>query len=178
MTKMILFVKYLLFTTVGALFVLVAVTTFSDNDNRGSLFGVNFYHVLTGSMEPNYKIGDMAIGIDIEASEVQVNDVITYFAENSPELVTHRVTNVVKENGNIAFETKGDANNAVDSILVTEDRLESKVVFSIPYLGSISSFLGTWQGFLLLVCAPVLLVLIDETVTRFRRQKKREKVPA
>ena len=86
--------------------------------------------VLSGSMEPTFKVGSIIYYKPVSQSEIKVNDIITFKMGNS--LVTHRV-NQIKNN---TYITKGDANDSVDSNPVTYENVKGKVPqISVTYLG-------------------------------------------
>src|SRR5690625_7482807 len=65
-----------------------------------------------------------------------VDDIITY--EISPNtFVTHRIIDIVNQEGSQKYETKGDANNTSDDQLVTSDQIVGKLQFSLPKIGKI-----------------------------------------
>ena len=66
--------------------------------------------VLTDSMKPEIDGGDLIICHTIEAEEIKTGDVIAFFdpAGNGTSIVTHRVIEIVEENGELSFRTKGD----------------------------------------------------------------------
>ena len=87
------------------------------------LFGIQVYTVLSGSMEPTYKVGSLIYVIDIDVSDLKEKDVITFkISENV--VATHRIVEIVDEGNGKKFRTQGDANDFVDEGLV-----DSKNIF-------------------------------------------------
>ncbi|GAA0469516.1 signal peptidase I [Alkalibacillus silvisoli] len=120
-------------------FVLAFLTTFqSQNQDPPSIFGFHLLNVLSGSMEPKVSPGDIIIVKNTDA--IEENDVIT-FRDHQNNLVTHRVIDVIEESGTAHYETKGDANNTPDHILVTNEEIVGKLSFSIPKAGYMMDFL-------------------------------------
>ena len=76
--------------------------------------------VLTDSMNPEIKSGDLIICHTIDAESVRENDIISFFdpAGDGFSVVTHRVVEIVNEDGGLFFKTKGDNNNTEDKDLV------------------------------------------------------------
>ena len=58
------------------------------------------------------------------------------------------------------FQTKGDANDAVDGTPVHYKNVVGTPVFSIPYLGYLSSWLQTRQGMIMGICIALVLVIL------------------
>jgi len=116
------------------------------------IYGYKPLVVLSGSMEPTFKVGSIIYYEEILENEIQVNDVIT-FSLGSETFITHRVIDI--EDG--LYQTKGDANNTPDVKKITYDQILGKVgKFSIPYLGYYVSFINT-HIYLILIVAIILL---------------------
>ena len=89
-------------------------------------------------------------------------------------IATHRVVQVVPDDTDatvVRFQTKGDANDAVDGSLVHYKNVIGTPIFSIPYLGYVSNYItnppGMYIGFtvlgliILMLFAPDLLKAAD-----------------
>ena len=97
--------------------------------------------IASGSMRPTMDVGDIAIVISTDPSEIQVGDVIQYWHET--EMILHRVHNIHEKGGQRLFVTKGDANTAPDLDPVFSTQIQGKLVFNIPKLGWISIYAKT-----------------------------------
>lgn len=125
--------------------------------------------VLTDSMYPVIRSGDIIICKTAEPEEVQVGDVIAFFdpAGNGSTIVTHRVMEVTQQSDQIAWRTKGDNNNAEDRLLVTEDKLVA--VYNdirLAGLGNVALFMQTAPGLILCVVCPILLLVSYDMIRR------------
>jgi signal peptidase len=95
--------------------------------------------MLTGSMEPGIRPGDVVVTVPRPASELATGDVISYHIPIEDHRVeTHRVTKVVHAaDGTTTFRTKGDNNPDVDPWTAT---LQGDTVWQeravIPRLGT------------------------------------------
>jgi signal peptidase len=101
-------------------------------------FGLGFFTVkpvviLSGSMEPIIKPGDMVIIRKCDAGEVAVGDIVEYKMPNFN--VVHRVIAITYEGGKLGFITKGDANKSPDKTIVNSNQIVGKFVLNIPYVG-------------------------------------------
>lgn len=90
--------------------------------------------ILSGSMEPEIKTGDVVITHKIAGKDARVGDIILFPYEKDMK-VTHRIIAVSDQQGAKLFTTKGDANPEPDSNLVPEDNVQGKVVTVIPKMG-------------------------------------------
>ncbi len=134
------FLVYLL-----AIVIVIAAALFASNRSPDkSLFGYRYYVVLTDSMAPSFRSGDMIIVRRSNIDEIQIGDIITFTpSSNSDAYLTHRVTEILSDyqgTGITCFRTKGDANDTVDSFLIDEQRVIGVVKISFPKLGYIIRF--------------------------------------
>ncbi|GAA0070295.1 signal peptidase I [Clostridium sardiniense] len=109
------------------------------------LFGYKFYDVLTGSMSPTINPGSLIVVKKIDDNEVKEGDIITFKGSSTSNLTTHRVVEVIEKDKNIKFQTKGDANDVLDPMLIDGNLLVGKVVFDIPYMGKVMSFINQYR---------------------------------
>ena len=83
--------------------------------------------VLTGSMDPTIKAGDLIVTKKVDAKDVKVGDVISFFDPegNGSSIVTHRVIGIEidETSGEIFFRTQGDNNDIADMTPVPERNL-------------------------------------------------------
>lgn len=96
--------------------------------------------VLTGSMEPTFNPGDLIVTMPIAKKEINRGDIITFQPKSGdPMLITHRVVSVgFALNGNKILVTKGDANDAPDDPIIT-DQVKGKLLYHVPYLGYLAN---------------------------------------
>ena len=102
------------------------------------VFGVYPSVVLTGSMEPKIKPGDMIlidkINNEKEISKLKEGDVITFRRDDIT--ITHRIIEkITDESGNITFRTKGDNNSSEDTRIVNASEVLGKYIYVIPKVG-------------------------------------------
>ena len=130
--------------------------------------------VLTDSMYPQIQSGDLIVCRTREADKVREGDVIAFFdpAGNGRSVVTHRVRKITKdEDGNLAWVTKGDANNTEEQALVPAENLVGIYRHRVAGLGSAAMFLQTTQGMILCVICPILLMVVCDTICRRRNER-------
>jgi len=134
---------------------------------RQSYFGYRFYHVLTRSMEPAFKAGDIIVVKLCGPEDVQVGDIITFNPSPnpfspSPDLditvyITHRVVRIIDGTFGLWFITKGDANEIEDP-LIAAAQLVGKVTGRLPGMGSVrNSIRDHLVGALLAALCAILL---------------------
>ena len=129
--------------------------------------------VLSGSMEPTLPVGSVAFVEPKTAGQVRVGDVLTFRHPDNPQTrVTHRITEIVRDGGGLAFKTKGDASQVEDPWLVPAANMVGTVRWDVPYLGYVKNHVQTPWGFLLLVGAPAAYIVLGE-VHNIVRQLRR-----
>ncbi len=122
------------------------------------LFGIQVYSVISGSMEPEYPVGSLIYVKEVDPSEIEVGDVITYVLPSEIPS-THRVVRI--DDANQHFYTKGDANDIEDGSPVHYKNLIGTPVFKIPYLGYVAYYIQHPPGMYVAIAAgAVLLILV------------------
>ena len=130
-------------------------------------FGYGAAVVLSGSMEPSYSKGDLIV--IKETDDYGVNDVVVFQDGNS--LVVHRIISIDGE----TITTKGDANNTADEP-INVSAVKGKVLFWIPYAGSVVGFLKTPVGIICIIAAAIALIEIPRRNEKKKDNEERQKI--
>ena len=128
--------------------------------------------VLTASMTPAIAPGDVVVVDERDPAAIDEGDVITFVRGESEVPVTHRVIGVTETGGEVAFETKGDANEDPDSAPVPASNVLGAVAFTIPYIGYVVQFTDSATGFTLLVVLPFALLALSEVWSLYRSRTR------
>jgi signal peptidase len=127
------------------------------------VLGNQVFTVLSGSMEPTLRVGDVVVESRLAPLDARIGDVITFRApENQAKLITHRVLRVRASGDMVWFETKGDASTGTERWSIAEDGVLGRVSYRIPKLGYVTNRLGSRFGRLGLIVAPALLLGLYE----------------
>ena len=106
-------------------------------DDVPSILGYKILQVMSGSMSGEFETEDTIIIRQIKnESEIKIGDIITFKVDENT-LVTHRVVEIVKNENDTEYVTKGDANNSVDTQKVKFKDIEGKYLFKTIILGKI-----------------------------------------
>lgn len=128
--------------------------------------------VQSGSMEPVYHVGSLIYVKSVEPEELEVGDVITFEIGNGVR-GTHRIIEILDNNGELSFITKGDANEVEDNKPVVEDAIVGQVKFTIPKLGFFITYIQQPPGtYIAISVAAMLLLLIILPELIFQSEKK------
>lgn len=130
--------------------------------------------VLTESMDPEIRAGDMILCKAINADEVKVGDVISFFDPegNGTSVVTHRVLQIEtdEKTGALYFRTKGDNNNLEDRLSVPAANLVGVWTgVRIGFIGSLIMFMQSTLGLVICILLPVAALV---TVLLLQRKKQ------
>lgn len=98
-----------------------------------------FPHYMIGvgsdSMKPVINKGDAIILKKVTPkTELKKGDIVAYTNEDNTRTIVHRIEEITKANGKKAYVTKGDANNGVDSNVVSPSQIKGIVKFKIPFI--------------------------------------------
>ena len=149
-----------------------------NKDEVPSIGGTFPLIVLTDSMYPEIKSGDLIICNTAEAEDIKVNDVISFFdpAGNGSTIVTHRVIEIVEEDGEILFRTRGDNNNTEDKKLAPAENLVGVYKMRIAGAGHIAMFMQSTAGLIVCVVLPIILLVGYDFVRRriYEKSKKED----
>jgi signal peptidase len=128
------------------------------------------YTVMSGSMSPTLKPGDLILVKQTDPATVEVDDIVTVKYETG--VFTHRVFEKKFEDGVYLFKTKGDANEDPDPVWLNTSQIMGKTVFIIP-LGHLYSPYG-YTLFFLVPCVLLVGKQMYHVFSLFNRRSKRE----
>lgn len=131
-----------------ALLTLIALTVAVIPAVLTSQYGFGFSPILTGSMEPSARPGDLYLTRLVPAASLQVGDIIAINNQITGTYYSHRIYEMREMNGAIRIITKGDANESPDRdpFMVSPVSEVSKSIKAIPYIGRPMVYMNTVQG--------------------------------
>ncbi|MFC2022193.1 signal peptidase I [Chloroflexota bacterium] len=116
--------------------------------------------VLSGSMEPQLKVGSLVVTRPVGPETIVVGDIIIFRPTTVNEnLVSHRVISI-GHSSSLYFRTKGDASAAPDPFTVPARKLVGRICLLVPYVGYAAEFLKTPFGFVLGLVVPALIIIV------------------
>ena len=153
------------------------VKSFVNQDEVPDFGGVMPLIVLTDSMYPDIKSGDLIICHTVDPTEIQVGDVISFFdpAGNGTSVVTHKVVEVINAEGRLSFRTKGINNNTEDRLPVSADKVIARYGgFRIPGAGNVAIFMQSTAGLLVCIVLPIGIFIAYEMIRRRKFDKDKQ----
>ncbi len=128
-----------------------------------SAVGRHSMTILSGSMTPTLRIGDVVIDKQVRASEIRRGDIITFSDPDVPgRLLTHRVVRFTIHRGIALVTTRGDANTAGEQWSVPANGSVGRVEYRIPKLGYLVVHIRMRWGRMLMIAIPAFLLGIYE----------------
>lgn len=140
----------------------LAVAARRSPDRIPTVFGRKVLTVLSGSMAPAIRTGDVILIRPLSPGEtIHEGDVITYrVAGAAKTMITHRVVGTVAVDGKAAaYVTKGDANPSQDQATVSPLQIVGLYQWRIPFFGYVTNFIRQPLGIVLVVILPGVILI-------------------
>ena len=152
------------------------IRSYTDPEKVPSVGGYIPMIVLTDSMYPDIHSGDLIFCRMVEPEDVREGDVISFFdpAGNGTSVVTHRVLEVTQQDGELAWRTKGDANNVEDMDPVPAKNLVGVYQKRLAGAGNVAMFMQTTTGLIVCVLCPLIAMVGYDLVRRRMYEKKQQ----
>lgn len=153
------------------------VKSWVNEDEVPDFAGVVPLIVLTDSMYPDIKSGDLIIVGRADAKNLAVGDVIAFYAKEGDyeEVWTHKIIAIHENGDKLEFETQGVNNPTPDSTYRSEEHIVGKYTgVRLAGLGSVAMFMQTVPGLIVCVAVPVVLLVGYDMIRRRRYEKANE----
>lgn len=136
----------------------------TNEDKVPSVFGIKPFIVLSGSMESEIHKGDLIFTKEVDPSKLGIDDVIA-FRDAEGTVTTHRIIDMVEENGKTFFITKGDNNNTQDLNLVAFEDVEGEYLGRLPGLGSMMDGLSNPTTLVIVILGITVIFVIGFSIS-------------
>ena len=143
------------------------VKSYINPNETPSFFGYKNYTIVSRSMENTINKNDVIIIKEVSQNEINKNDIIAFYQNN--QVITHRIVDVIEDNGVIKYVTKGDNNVHEDKELVTYEQIEGKYQFKLNGFGVILRILQNLVTLIILI-----IILILNCLYGYNRKRKKE----
>ena len=150
------------------------IKSFINKDEVPDFAGVVPLIVLSDSMYPEIKKGDLIIAKATDINDIAVGDVISFYAaeDDYTTIWTHKVIEVIEENGEVKFRTQGINNPTPDGKLREADRIVGKWNnFRIAGAGNLAMAMQRPGGLIVCVVVPILLFVGYDIIRRKMYEK-------
>jgi len=124
------------------------------------LLGATSMTVLSGSMTPAIRTGDVVVVRPIAPTDAEIGDIVTFEdPDGSGRLLVHRVRAISRSGDEVEVITQGDANTTQERWKVAASGTIGTVVYRVPLLGFAVGWIGSPAGRVGLIIAPAMLLM-------------------
>lgn len=165
---------FLLFVIVILMLIIVIMQRVTDNSI--SLGGYRMFTVATGSMEPEYNIGDVLISKEQEAKNLKVGDDVVYRGKEGSfngRIVTHRIISINQENNQYKIITKGIANTEQDPE-IADNQVIGKIVYKSKILSFLGGLINNVYIFYFIIFVPIGIIIFVQIRNILRKDEEEE----
>lgn len=157
------------------------IKSFIHKDEVPDFGGVLPMIVLSPSMEPDIKEGDLIFCVTVEPEEIEEGQVISFFdpSGKGTMVTTHKVDKIIEQDGKIYFKTYGINNKKADGSfdmdpkpVPAEDLVGRYTGVRLPAIGSFAMFMQTPAGLILCVAVPIIALIAYDLIRRRMYDKK------
>jgi len=144
-------------------------------NNRIAIKNIRIFTVATGSMLPEYKIGDVIIVGQKDYDKIEVGDDLVYegtVRDYKDKIITHRVIDINYDGSVYNYTTKGINNDEADPI-VNQSQVYGVVKYKPITLSIISHILLNSYGFYFLVFVPIAFLIFLEILDIIKAREER-----
>ena len=173
--KIIKFILYIIIIPVILYNVSLIIFSMTNKNETPNFLGVKAFVIVSGSMEPDLKVSDVAIVKKCEQNDLKENDIISFRSGQS--IITHRIIQIMETENGVQYITKGDNNNVRDSGTVKFEDVEGKYIGKISNLGKAVILLNNKTAIVCIIIIFILLCIHDMRYNhklQMRREKREE----
>ena len=149
---------------VAAVIILQKVT-----DSNRSIAGYRIFRVITGSMEPEYDVGEVVISKEVDPKSIKVGDDIVYlgtYGEYNGKIIMHSVIAIdTDKNGNLNFHAKGLHSSSVEDPQIKGSQIYGVVKFKSGILTVLYKLATNIYSLFVIISILVLNVFISFRVS-------------
>ena len=150
------------------------VKSLIKKDEAPDFAGVVPLIVLTDSMYPDIKRGDLIFTKVVDANNLEVGDVISFYAaeDDYTTIWTHKIIEVINEGDTVRYRTQGVNNPTPDGKLREADKIIGKYSnFRIGGAGNLAMQMQKPGGLIVCVVVPILLFVGYDIIRRKMYEK-------
>lgn len=154
---------YQIFIIICIALILIIVLQRVTNSNR-SVKGLRLFRVISGSMVPQYDVGQIVICKDIDISDLKIGDTVVYRGDTGEfdgKIIMHNVVEIKDdENGKKIIITQG-LYNTVGDPEISEEQIYGKVVAKTHILTILYDLSNNIYTFFIIIFILVLNIFLS-----------------
>jgi signal peptidase I len=137
--------------------------------------GMRSFTVMSGSMEPAVRTGDIVVDEQIAPIDARPGDIVTFKdPRGQSRLLTHRVRRIQVSGRAANVVTKGDANDTTERWSVPVDGKIGRVAYRLPKLGYALALTREPKAKVLLIVVPAVVAGLLELMRIWRPRRDEE----
>lgn len=149
---------------------LIAIIVFQKfSDSNRSIGGYRIFRVITGSMIPQYDIGEVVISKETNPENIKVGDDIVYrgtYGDYSGKIIMHEVIQIdVDENNRLNFHAQGLHDSSVEDPQIKANQIYGVVKFKSRLLTILYKWATSIYSAFFIIIILVLNVFISFRVS-------------
>lgn len=164
--KLVMILLYIIIIPIIIYNLTLMIKSYINPTEIPDFFGFKSFVIISESMEPTIMTGDAILAKEVKQEELKVKDIISF--QDGDSINTHRIVEILEDNGIIKYKTKGDNNKKEDKELVTYDKIEGVYQFRIKGFGKIVEVI---KNKITLVVLLIVLVLISACQVRINKKR-------
>ena len=148
------------------------IKSYFNPNEISDILGFKTFVIVSKSMEPTIMTGDAIVVKEVNPEDLKVGDIISF--RDGDSINTHRIVEIVSDNGKKRFRTKGDNNKNVDKELVTTSKVEGTYQLRIKGFGKIIKILNSKITLVILLTFLILILIYEVRISK-RKLARKEK---
>ena len=168
--KILLTIIYLIIISVIVINFIILTKSYITPNAIPSIFGIKTFVIVSKSMEPTIMTGDAIFTKEPKKDNIKINDVISF--HDKQDINTHRIINILTENGVTKYITKGDNNKNPDKDKVTFDKIEGVYLFKLVGFGKIANIIKSKTTLIVLLLFLILISFGQVKLSKKRLLRK------
>ena len=176
--KILLIILYQILVVMALILTMVIVLQRVSASNQ-SIGGYRIFRVVTGSMEPEYEVGEVVICKETDAKDIKIGDDIVYFGRNGEyagKIIMHNVIEIdTDENGELIFHARGLHSSSVEDPQITEEQIYGVVKYTSRIL-TIMYDLATniYSIFIIIIILALNVFIAFNTPKKTKKRKVKQ----
>ena len=177
--KIVLIILYQLLVIMALILAMVIILQKVTNSNQ-SIGGYRIFRVITGSMEPEYEVGEVVISKEVDPKDIKIGDDIVYLGktgEYAGKIIMHNVIGIdTDENGNLIFHAKGLQSNSVEDPQIKGEQIYGVVKLKANILTILYNLATNIYSVFFIIIILVLNVFVAFNTPKKSKKRKVKRI--
>lgn len=176
--KIVFIILYQILVIMALILAMVIVLQRVSNSNK-SIGGYRIFRVISGSMEPEYAVGEVVISKEVKTKDIKVGDDIVYLGRNGEyagKIIMHNVVGIeTDEKGDLIFHAKGLQSNSLEDPQIREEQIYGVVKYKSDFLTVLYNLATNVYSIFFIIIILVINVFIAFNTPKKTKKKRKVK---